>query len=70
MVKWEYKTFPQELDGGYVNDMDLDNRLNQLGEEGWELFAVSPITVGNDTKYLIHHFRRMQEGRKAAGFRA
>ncbi len=69
MSKWEYKTLPQELDHGYVNDMDLDKRLNELGAEGWELIAVSPVVVGGETKYLTHHFRRPQEERRAAGFR-
>lgn len=36
MNKWEYKTFSYEL---WNEDTTLEETLNRLGEEGWQLCA-------------------------------
>lgn len=39
-MKWEYKTLKLKTEGifgGKINETKLDNFMNQLGDEGWEL---------------------------------
>ena len=38
MKKWEYKVVMDQTPGG-----GMEKRLNELGEEGWELVATSPV---------------------------
>lgn len=64
-MKFEYKslTIPAEgLFGGKVNAQELEQRLNALGAEGWELvntFA-SNETYGK-TGYIVSVFKRPVE---------
>ncbi len=43
MNKWEYKTIKLETTGWFVggnlNEKKLDEHMNMLGEEGWELMS-------------------------------
>jgi hypothetical protein len=44
ITQWEYKTFKYSASsgflGGKVNETALNNSLNVLGEQGWELVNV------------------------------
>ena len=44
MMKWEYRTLVLPatgfLLGGKIDAEKLTNRLNELGDEGWELVSV------------------------------
>ena len=41
-MKWEYKTIKfatKGLSGGKLDEQKLDDFMNQLGEQGWELVS-------------------------------
>lgn len=41
-MKWEYKTIKLAttgFSGGKLNERLLDERMNELGEQGWELVS-------------------------------
>ena len=47
--KWEYRVHTFDYSNG---DITLKNRLDDLGEDGWELISAIPgRNVDNDTKY-------------------
>lgn len=52
MMVWEYKTILFEfskdglLSDRYVDDEEMENNLNQLGQQGWELVNVSLLQDG------------------------
>lgn len=68
MDGWQYKTLPIKLEQGLVDDQELDKILNELGADGWELIAVSPVFYEGRTDYLVHHFRRTGEPKRRVGF--
>lgn len=68
MDGWQYKTLPIKIEGGLVDDLEVDKILNQLGTEGWELLAVSPVHVEQRTDYLVYHFRRASRPERRVGF--
>jgi len=42
-MQWEYRTLKQHAQQGWGGEFDaaeLDRRLNELGEHGWELVSV------------------------------
>ena len=49
-AKWEYKTIPIPL---------ADEKLNALGDEGWELFAVGETTTSLGVR-PVHYFKRQK----------
>jgi hypothetical protein len=56
MTKFEYKyalNIGESFTGG---DSYVEQELNKLGDEGWELVAVSPC--GKDNSYLGYWFKR------------
>ena len=68
MDGWQYKTLPIKLESGLVDDLELDKILNNLGNEGWELIAVTPVFYEGRTDYIVHHFRRGAEPKRRVGF--
>ena len=47
--KWQYRVNTFDYSNG---DITLKNRLNDIGEDGWELITAIPgRNVHNDTKY-------------------
>lgn len=65
---WEYKTVSVNVSIGHIHDDSLDEKLTDLGREGWELVAVTPLSVEGKTSCLVHHFRRPEERQRRAGF--
>lgn len=62
MTKFEYR-FELNL-GEPTDDTDDDTteeELNNLGQDGWELVAVSPC--GKDNSYLGYWFKRVIESK-------
>ncbi|MDP7638815.1 MAG: DUF4177 domain-containing protein [Candidatus Hydrogenedentes bacterium] len=56
MDRWEYKTLTLDakgLGGGVVDTGELDEALNALGADGWEL------TVALDTEQHYGHSRQI-----------
>jgi len=66
---WEYKTVTVPLFIGKLKDSEVDQALGDIGKDGWELVTVSPVVHEQETISLIHHFRRLQEKDRTAGFR-
>jgi hypothetical protein len=56
MTRFEYKFGLDIGDEPSDGDDHTEERLNELGDEGWELVAVSP--VGKDNRYLGFWFKR------------
>ena len=51
-VRWEYRSLRPARDSTKKEAEDPTDRLNELGEEGWEL-CESITYAGGGTKYLI-----------------
>jgi hypothetical protein len=74
MDGWEYRSilFPvkQTLFGanGFKTD-EVDEQLNELGRDGWEVYAVSNVLgVQGITTALLYHLRRPRQSQRSAGF--
>lgn len=58
---WQYRTilFEYQKDGllgdKYIDDEQLEKTLNDQGDSGWELIAVTPVQEG-----LLAFFKRMR----------
>lgn len=70
MQGWEYKTVPSPVKSGRFDPDALDDILNRLGSDGWELVSVSTVLHGGETVYIVHHLRRHGEPSRRMGFHA
>ena len=70
MQGWEYKTLPSPVKSGRFDADALDDVLNRLGGDGWELVTVSTVQHEGETVYIVHHLRRSGEPSRRMGFRA
>jgi hypothetical protein len=53
MDKWEYKVITPKMEG-WITKKVSDNtfeELNKLGQEGWELIGVTPVTANKGTSW-------------------
>ncbi|WP_010585543.1 DUF4177 domain-containing protein [Schlesneria paludicola] len=63
-TQWEYQTLKLQTEFGYTTGTDFDSsgfqvKLNQHGEQGWELVSVCPIEkVRGGAKFLIAVMKR------------
>jgi hypothetical protein len=62
-MKWEYRTVMFEASrwflGGKIDGSEFNDRLNQLGEEGWELVNVFDTNFANGgTREAVAVFKR------------
>jgi hypothetical protein len=62
-MKWEYTTLMFEAEGwllgGVLNGEKFNNRLNELGEEGWELVNVFDTNVqGGRSRNIVAVMKR------------
>lgn len=54
---WEHLVLERE--GSIVaTDRELAEKINRLGGEGWEMYAVTPIQQNGTTKRLQFYFKR------------
>ncbi len=62
MEKWEFKSVKFETKGflgGKLELNDFDNRLNELGQQGWELVSTFTTNQGQGyTRDVIGTFKR------------
>ncbi len=66
MVKWEYKVIPiktrihsSSFEGGSKPIMeDVQNDLNILGKEGWELVSVQDISLQDGRMFTVAYLKR------------
>ena len=49
----EYKVEAVPWDGHEEGARNLERRLNELAEEGWEVMAMLPTTAGTNVRSLI-----------------
>ena len=57
VTAWEHLVFERE--GNVVSsDRDLAATINRLGNEGWEMFTVTPVQQDGTTKRLQFYFKR------------
>ncbi len=61
-MKWEYKTVTMEPHGffdGKVDTREVDEALNKLGWEGWELIAAFDTNRNQGaTRHMVFLFKR------------
>ena len=53
--RWEYKT----VDKGWVTVSE--DKLNKVGEEGWELVAIETQQVNGQTNQVRYVFKRLKQ---------
>jgi hypothetical protein len=62
MVKWEYRTIKLETtgwSGGKIDETKLDEYMNFIGGEGWELVsAFDTNQTYGASKYVLAIFKR------------
>ncbi len=63
---WEYKTITLAATGfwlgGNIDKLQLDQMMNELGQQGWELAAaVDTNKVYGETKDIVVIFKRPRE---------
>jgi hypothetical protein len=57
-MKWEYKTL--EIDAVEIERRTPQNKLNKLGQEGWELVAAFQVTTPRkETAFATYTFKRL-----------
>jgi len=65
-MKWEYKVVPiktrihsDHFEGGSKPVMDdVQNDLNSLGKEGWELVSVQDISLQDNRRFTVAYLKR------------
>ncbi len=62
MQRWQYKTVKVEAEGwmgGIVNVQELDDVLNDLGAQGWELTSVFDTNMAQGaSREIVAVFKR------------
>lgn len=67
---WQYMVVPFNVTGGHVRDEELNDLLNEWGQDGWELVSVTPVISEGHTTCLVHHLRKPSDSKRRAGFNA
>ena len=71
LVKWEYMVIPIKTkvhsdffqpDKKPVID-DVQNDLNALGEDGWELVSIQDIHTADDRRFTVAYLKRPKKTR-------
>jgi hypothetical protein len=68
MVSWEYKVIPvktrihsNHFQGGNQPVMeDVQNDLNSLGKEGWELVGVQDVSLADGRRFTVAYLKRQK----------
>ena len=66
MVKWEYKVVPiktrihsDHFEGGNKPIMeDVQNDLDSLGKDGWELVSIQDISLQDGRMFTVAYLKR------------
>ena len=66
-MKYEYKVISPEMSGWVKKKVNDDTKvlLNELGQDGWELVSVTPVTAnmgtswGGTTANFVFFFKRL-----------
>ena len=62
MDKFEYKTLLTDAKGvwgGKVDGLEFQNKLNELGSQGWELVSAFPSAQSyGSTRWIVSIFKR------------
>jgi hypothetical protein len=62
MKKFEYNTLQIEAQGtwvGKIDDANFKQKLNEMGENGWELVGITAFNIGfGQTGWIICAFKR------------
>ena len=66
LTKWEYKVAPiktrihsDHFQGGKKPVMeDVQNNLNSLGKEGWELVSVQDVSLQDGRRFTVAYLKR------------
>jgi hypothetical protein len=66
LTKWEYKVIPiktrihsNQFEGGTKPVMeDVQNDLNSLGKEGWELVSVQDVSLQDGRRFTVAYLKR------------
>jgi len=67
-MKWEYKVVPiktrihsNHFEGGRKPVMeDVQNNLNILGKEGWELVSVQDVSLPDGRSFTVAYLKRQK----------
>jgi hypothetical protein len=70
MVKWEYKVVPIKTRvhsdhfkaGSKPVIDDVQNDLNALGNEGWELVSIQDIRLPDGRSFTVAYVKRQKKG--------
>jgi len=68
MVNWEYKVIPvktrihsNRFEGGSKPVMeDVQNDLNSLGKNGWELVSVQDVSLTDGRRFTVAYLKRQK----------
>lgn len=64
MTKWEYKVVSFEtfgLLGGLIETKEIEETLNDLGKEGWELISAYATVGGSSSRRAIYNLKRASQ---------
>jgi hypothetical protein len=67
MAKWEYKVMPLRTrihSGSSARDTkptieDIQDELNSLGENHWELVSIQDITLADGRRFTVAYLKRL-----------
>lgn len=64
-MNWEYKTIKLAttgFSGGKLNEVELEEKMNQLGQQGWELTTAFDTNQSyGQTRDVVAIFKRPKE---------
>ncbi len=68
LIKWEYRVIPIKTrvhtDSFQAEKKpvieDVQNDLNSLGDEGWELVSIQDITLPDDRMFTVAYLKRQK----------
>ncbi len=69
MTMWEYKVVPMKTrirtssyeDGGKPSIENVQDDLNVLGKEGWELVGIQDVTLEDGRMFTVAYLKRQKK---------
>jgi len=73
LVKWEYRVIPMktQIHTDHFHSAskpvmeNVQNDLNALGNEGWELVGIQDVHLSDDRVFTVAYFKRRNRRKKA-----